>query len=195
MKRRVAVIVSGVLLSSLVLTGCIFGLATVGGSVTGLPAGTSVVLQNNGADNLTLTENGRFTFKGTLDADEDYNVTVLTQPAGANCTPSNNTGKIDSRGRDVDNVLITCAVSGNLTGTLSGLPAGNFITVLNNGGSALQVFANGSFTFPGTLANNANYVVTVQTPLPSGLTTCTVTGGSGQIVSGVPNTTITIACS
>lgn len=194
MSRRV-VVISSVLVSSLALSGCLFfGFATVGGTLTGLPSGTSVILQNNGKDNLTLTQNGRFTFNNTLDDGDDYNVTVLTQPAGATCTPSSNTGTINSKGDDVENVLITCAVTGNLTGTVSGLPASNFITVLNNGGSALQVFANGSFTFPGTVANGVSYSITVQTPLPSGLAACDVTGGTGQIASGVPNTTIAIAC-
>lgn len=195
MSRRVVIVLSSLLLS-LGLTGCLFfGFATVGGTLTGLPSGTSVILQNNGKDNLTLTQNGRFTFNNTLDDGDDYNVTVLTQPAGASCTPSNNTGKINSKGDDVENVLITCAAVGNLTGTVSGLPPGNFITVLNNGGTPLQVTANGNFTFPGTVANGTSYVITVQTPLPAALTTCTVTGGSGQIASGVPNTTISIACS
>lgn len=195
MRRRVAV-VSAVVLSGVSLTGCLwFGMATVGGTLTGLPTGTSVVLQNNGKDNLTLTQNGRFTFNNTLDDGDDYNVTVLTDPAGAECTPSNNTGKINSKGDDVENVLITCAATGNLTGTVTGLPSGNYITVLNNGGTPLRVYADGSFTFPGTLANGTSYVITVQTPLPASLTTCNVTGGTGQIASGVPNTTIAIACS
>lgn len=195
MRRRV-VVISSVLAASLALTGCLFfGFATVGGTVTGLPTGTSVILQNNGKDNLTLTENGRFTFNNTLDDGDDYNVTVLTNPASATCTASNNTGTINSKGDDVENVLITCAVVGNLTGTVTGLPSGNYITVLNNGGSALRVYVDGSFTFPGTVANGTSYNITVQTPLPAALTTCNVTGGTGQMASGVPNTTIAIACS
>lgn len=195
MRRRVAV-VSAVVLSGVSLTGCLwFGMATVGGTLTGLPSGTSVILQNNGKDDLTLTQNGRFTFNNTLDDGDDYNVTVVTQPSTATCTPTNNTGKINSKGDDVENVLITCAAVGNLTGTVTGLPAGNFITVLNNGGTPLQVTANGNFTFPGTVANGTSYAITVQTPLPAALTTCNVTGGTGQIASGVPNTTIAIACS
>jgi hypothetical protein len=196
MGRRVAIVVSSLSLC-LGLAGCLwFGMATVGGTLTGLPTGTSVILQNNGKDNLTLTQNGRFTFNNTLDDGDDYNVTVLTNPSGATCTPSNNTGKINSKGDDVENVLITCAATGNLTGTISGLPASAFVTVLSGvtGVAPLPVLANGSFTFPGTRANGTNYAITVQTPLPNGIGACDVTGGTGQIASGVPNAPISIAC-
>ena len=39
---------------------------TVGGTLTGLPAGDTVTLQDNGGDNLTLTTNGTFTFATAL---------------------------------------------------------------------------------------------------------------------------------
>ena len=40
------------------LAACGGGLATIGGTVSGLDAGGSVVLQDNGTDNLTVTTNG-----------------------------------------------------------------------------------------------------------------------------------------
>lgn len=196
MGRRVVIVVSSVLLC-LGLTGCLFfGFATVGGTLTGLPAGSSVTLQNNGKDNLTLTQNGRFTFNNTLDDDDDYNVTVLTQPSTATCTPSNNTGKINSKGDDVENVLITCASTGNLTGTVSGLAIGAFVRLANgvagSGAATLDVNANGNFAFSGTLANGTAYTVSVSQN-PSGQT-CTVSGAGGSIVNNVPNTTIAVSC-
>jgi large repetitive protein len=39
---------------------------TVGGTLTGLPAGDTVTLQDNGSDNLTLSNNGTFTFPTAL---------------------------------------------------------------------------------------------------------------------------------
>lgn len=54
---------------------------TVGGAVTSLPAGGSVVLQNNGTDTITLTANSSFVFATPLATGSTYNVTVLTQPA------------------------------------------------------------------------------------------------------------------
>jgi len=50
----------------------------VGGTVTGL-AGT-VVLRNNGGDNLVLNANGGFAFNTTLASGDSYAVTVQTQP-------------------------------------------------------------------------------------------------------------------
>ena len=196
MRRRV-VVISSVLVASLALTGCLFfGFATVGGTLTGLPTGTSVILQNNGKDNLTLTQNGRFTFNNTLDDGDDYNVTVLTDPAGAHCVATNNTGSINSKGDDVENVLVTCTAVGNLTGTVSGLATGAFVRLANGvaGGSAatLDVFANGNFAFSGTLSNGTAYTVSVSQN-PSGQT-CSVNGASGTIQSNVPSTTIAVTC-
>ncbi|HEY1334743.1 MAG TPA: hypothetical protein VGF31_10845, partial [Myxococcaceae bacterium] len=58
---------------------------TVGGSVKGL-AGSAVVLQNNGGDNLPLGFDGSFTFPTALTPGDHYLVTVLEQPAGQTCT-------------------------------------------------------------------------------------------------------------
>ena len=54
---------------------------SVGGTVSGL-SGT-VVLQDNGSDNLTVTASGAFTFPTTLTTGSPYNVTVqASRPAG-----------------------------------------------------------------------------------------------------------------
>ena len=57
---------------------------TVGGTVTGL-FGTLVV-QNNGADELSLTADGAFTFSTSIADGSTYEVTVLTQPAEFTCS-------------------------------------------------------------------------------------------------------------
>ena len=81
-------------------------LVTVGGTVSGLNG--SVVVQNNGADSLTVTANGSFAFPTALTANiAAYDVTVLTQPAGQNCTVANRYGIVSSS--NVTNVTITCA--------------------------------------------------------------------------------------
>jgi hypothetical protein len=66
------------------------GPSTISGSVTGL-VGT-VVLQDNGGDNLTLTSNGSFNFKTPVPAGQSYAVSILTQPAGPDCTVTRGTG-------------------------------------------------------------------------------------------------------
>src|SRR4029077_4321732 len=71
---------SGVPQSSSSSTGGTGGTVTIGGAVTGL-AGTGLVLQNNGGDNLSVTATGNFTFKTAVNVGSAYAVTVLTQPS------------------------------------------------------------------------------------------------------------------
>ena len=59
---------------------------TIGGTLTGLATGASVVLQNNGGSNLTASANGAFTFTAAVNSGAAYAVTVLTQPSGQTCT-------------------------------------------------------------------------------------------------------------
>src|SRR5471032_362832 len=59
---------------------------TVGGTVSGLSSGASVVLLDNGADPLTISANGGFTFASELASGASFLVTVGTQPAGETCT-------------------------------------------------------------------------------------------------------------
>ena len=76
----------------------------MGGTVSGL-SGT-VVLQDNGGDNLTLTANGTFTFATALASGAAYAVTVKTNPASQTCAVSSGTGTIGSA--NVTNVAVTC---------------------------------------------------------------------------------------
>lgn len=69
--------------STLVLTGCgAEGQATVGGKHSGLNVGQALTLQNNGADNLTATINGRFAVASLPNAGSVFNLCVLSQPLG-----------------------------------------------------------------------------------------------------------------
>jgi len=81
---------------------------TVGGIVTGLAAGESLVLQNNAADNLTINANGSFTFATPVTSGNAYAVTIKTQPAGKTCTISNGSGTMSTA--NVTNVSIVCPV-------------------------------------------------------------------------------------
>ncbi|MDH5516256.1 MAG: hypothetical protein OEY36_00380 [Gammaproteobacteria bacterium] len=77
----------------------------VGGSITGLTG--SIVLQNNGADDITISANGSYYFTVPSTASANYSVTVLTQPVGQTCTVSNGVGQLNQA--DVGNVIIACA--------------------------------------------------------------------------------------
>ena len=79
---------------------------SVGGTVSGLNGGGTVVLQDNGGDNLSVTTNGPFTFHTPINYVTGYDVTVLTQPAGQNCAVTGAVGAYP--GTSVSNVQVTC---------------------------------------------------------------------------------------
>ena len=86
--------------------------ATVGGTVAGLAAGNSVVLRNNGANDLSVAANGAFTFTTALNDKSPYAVTVFTQPTTPNqtCLVTNGSGTI--AGANISNVTVICTTSG-----------------------------------------------------------------------------------
>jgi len=45
---------------------------TIGGTVSGLAAGASMTLQNNGTENLLVSANGSFIFKTAIAANQPY---------------------------------------------------------------------------------------------------------------------------
>jgi hypothetical protein len=79
---------------------------TIGGSVSGL-SGT-LVLQNNGADDLSVT-GGSFTFATRIADGEAYDVTVKDNPTGQICRIDNDAGAV--AGGNVTNVAVTCSSS------------------------------------------------------------------------------------
>jgi hypothetical protein len=78
---------------------------SVGGSVSNL-AGSGLVLQNNGADDLAIAANGPFSFATELLSGSSYSVRVATQPAGQTCTVTNGNGTISNA--DVTNIGVSC---------------------------------------------------------------------------------------
>src|SRR5438445_11611474 len=67
----------------------------IGGTTSGL-SGT-VVLQNNGGDNLSISVNGGFTFGAAPTNARPYAVTVLAQPAATTSTVANGSGTAAGR--------------------------------------------------------------------------------------------------
>jgi hypothetical protein len=78
---------------------------TIGGSVTGLASGASLVLQDNGGDNLTLGANGSFAFASKIAGGGSYAITVLTQPTNQNCTVTAGSGTASAA---VTTVAVSC---------------------------------------------------------------------------------------
>lgn len=80
---------------------------TIGVTVSGLLAGESVTLQNNGADDLTVSMNGVVSnFATPILNGATYDVTVLKQPPGEQCTVGSN-GNGTVAGANVV-VAVTC---------------------------------------------------------------------------------------
>ena len=158
---------------------------TIGGSIAGF-SGSGLVLQNNGGSNLTVSPGATsFAFTAPVASGAVYSVTVLTQPAGANCIVTNGTGKATA---NVTNVGVTCSPLYSVGGTVKGL-AGPGLVLQDNGGDNLAVNENAtSFTFPTPLSSGSAYSITVLTQ-PVGQT-CVVTNGAGTVNANVTNASV-----
>ena len=157
------------------------GDGSVGGTVSGLMAGTSVTIQNNSADTLTLTSNAPYTFPTRLPSLSRFNISVLTQPTAQTCGVTFPAGVIPTDGSTVNFANVVCALSSSVGGTVAGLATGASVT-LNLGTTALAVGANGAFSFPGVLATGTAYSMTVSAQ-PTGQT-CTLANASGTVAAG-----------
>ena len=170
-----------------VVVTCSTDAFTVGGTVSGL-SGT-VTLQQNGADSMSISANGSFTFSTPVAEGTPYNVTVQIQPATQTCTVTNGSGTMGAN--NVTNVAVTCSTDAfTVGGTVSGLSG--TVTLQQNGADSMSIGANGSFTFSTPVAEGAPYNVTVQ--IQPATQTCTVTNGSGTM--GANNVTnVAVTCS
>ncbi len=167
---------------------------TIGGTLTGLAAGQSIVLQDNGGDNLTIGANGTFTFATALAASATYNVTVLSQPANGQVCNVTSGGSGTVSNASVTSVSVNC--SSTVGGYLVGLAAGQSVVLQNNGGDYLTVGANGAFTFATPVLN---YNVTVFTQPANGQVCAveknnTASGSSGIGTVSGPVNTVRISC-
>ncbi len=154
-------------------------------------AGGSVVFQDNGADNLTLTANGTFAFPTQIASGSAYSVSVLTQPTtpSQTCIVPNNAGTVTSGPVTVNATCTTNSFA--VGGTVTGLPAAGIagLVLQNNGGQNLPIGADGAFAFPPQLSGTA-YDVTVFA-VPAGWT-CVVANPTGIVTTAdVGNVAIT----
>ena len=124
---------------------CAVNAYSIGGTLSGLNSGTSVVLQNNGGDNLTLTNSGSFTFSQNVTAGQPYAATVLNQPAHQVCTVTNGSGTASAT---VSNVAVSCVAGPE------------YVYVANGGSSTVSQYTigtNGALTAmsPATVATGS----------------------------------------
>lgn len=168
---------------------CTTNAFTVGGSVSGL-SGT-VVLQDNGGDDLVLSASGGFMFATPVPSGHAYAVTVKTPPASQACSVATGSGTVQNG--NVTTVAVTCAATTHtIGGTISGLSG--TVVLRNNGLDDLALTTNGTFTFATPLAVGSAYAVTVFTQPATQV--CSVTPGTGRgMVAGVDVTTVAVTCS
>ena len=147
---------------------------TVSGTVTGM-VGTSLVLTNNGGDNLTVNGNVGFTFSTAWFSGFPYSVAVQTQPSSPAqvCTVANGSGTISG---NVTNVQVVCRNS--IGGTVTGLVG--TLVLRNNGGDDKTINASGPFTFTTAIDTGGTYGVSASNPNQQ----CSVTNGSGTANNG-----------
>ena len=112
----------------------------IGGEVSGLVSGKSLVLRNNGGDDITQAKNGAFEFKTKIATGGAYNVVVQTAPSGQSCTVTNGVGKATGT---VSNVKVVCAdvpvVGGDTNAacySMAQQTTGNVWTITSTGGTA-----------------------------------------------------------
>jgi alpha-tubulin suppressor-like RCC1 family protein len=165
---------------------------TIGGTVSGL-AGTGLVLQDNGGDNLPISQDGSFLFPTALVSGASYAVTVLTQPSNPAQTCAVTFGGTGTATSNVVIVRVTCNTNTfTLGGNVSGL-SGTGLVLQDNGGNNLTIAANGSFTFSTPINRGSSYNVTILTQPSNPTQKCAVTNGFGASISG-NLTNVQVAC-
>src|SRR5208337_2934987 len=175
---------------------------TIGGTVTGMD-GTGLILQNTGAEKLTITQNGQFTFVSPVPTGFAYAVTIFQQPAGPaqTCvvTPGTGTGTATA---NVTSVAVTCpAITFSVGGTVVGLQGvgpnngplvDNSFVLQNVLGNTLIATENGPFTFATPEALNDQYQISVFHGPSTQYQGCTTWDYKGVVTGNV--TDIVIDC-
>ena len=84
---------------------CVPNTVSIGGSVAGLDSGDTLILRNNGADQLNLTEDGSFVFANEINEGSSYDVTIFSAPSGKFCILTDGQGTANT---DINNISVDC---------------------------------------------------------------------------------------
>ncbi len=167
---------------------------TVGGTVAGLGEGRNVVLQVQGADDLTVAANGSFVMGRRIERFSIAVVTVASHPEGQRCSVTQPTQVVNEA--NMTDVSVSCASlpagTRNLSGVVTGLVPRSPLVLQNNQGDNLTVKADGRFFFNTPVASGATYAVQVQTQ-PAGQT-CSVANASGTVGSSSDVRSVQVTC-
>lgn len=167
-----------------------FSSHTISVDVSGLDG--TVVLQNNGADDLTISSNAIHVFATEVAFSGDYLVTVLTQPSVPSqiCTLNNASGVVTTA---VSDITLTCIVNEYFVGgTASGLANGNTVT-LSLGAEDLIIDSNAAFVFLNPLVDGSSYAISITSQPTQPNQTCGLVNSTGTI-SGENVTDVEVNC-
>ena len=163
---------------------------SLGGTVTGLSAGDTLILQNNGGGSISVG-NGPYTFGSNLTGPFSIAASTL---AGLSCSVTGGSGQPFGPQMIADIVCSGNKVGGVVTGL--GLGASVSLQVVSSAGTTtISVPGNGTGSDPFKsiyLPNNSPYTVTVAST--SANTTCgAVTNGTGTL-AGADVTNLSLTC-
>lgn len=163
---------------------------TIGGTVTGL-SGTVVMNLNSGAQTVSVSASGSFTFGTNLAAGATYAVTVGTQPTTQTCVVTNGSGTASA---DVSNVTVTCAKTLASIAVTPANPSVNIFTTPTRQFTATGTYSDATTADLTTSVTWASSSTSVATIASSGLATL-VTLGTTNITAtfaGVTSNTSTM---
>ncbi|HXY06770.1 MAG TPA: kelch repeat-containing protein [Terriglobales bacterium] len=179
---------------------------TIGGNVNGV-VGTGLILQNTGAEQLTISPgaggNSAFTFVNPVPTGFAYTVTIFQEPTNPaqNCVVAPGTGS-GTATANVTNVTINCpAVTYSVGGTvvgLAGVPSNNGVltdnsfSLQNNLGDTKIITENGPFTFATPEALNGQYNISVFTNPSTQSEGCTTWNYKGVVTGNI--TSVVVDC-
>ena len=161
---------------------------TVAGHISGLI--NSVVLRDNGGDDLPVTSNGSFAFPTPVVSGMTYSVTVGTQPSSPTqvCTVTQGTGTITNV--PAVTAQVTCSTSSfPVRVSVSGLSAGGL--TVQNGSNVVAVPGNGTFLVTAAVASGTGYSVGVATQ-PTNQLCAAISANAG--VMGGSAVTVSLVC-
>ena len=158
----------------------------ISAAVSGLTG--TLVLQDNGSDNLTVTANGTFAFATQIASGGTYKVAVFTQPSGQTCSLGSNSSGTVTANVTVTVTCTTTPVNYTISVAVSGLTG--TLVLQDNGSDNLTITTNGTFAFATQIASGGAYNVVVMTQ-PSGQS-CSL--GSNSSGTASANVTVTVTC-
>jgi len=128
---------------------------SIGGTVSGINAGQSVVLQNNGGDDLTVSVNGAFTFPTRVIVGAAYAVTI-SSVSGTTCTVTGDSGTVSA---NVRVVAVVCVGDSTAPSSPADYTVGGRVSGLVGQGLELEIV---------NPANTAHHAVVLRTISISG---------------------------